>query len=137
MILDGKEATVASVGDSRAYLIRDGHMSALTEDHSMVAAMVATGKIKAEEAWSHPKANVLLHYIGATDSVDPDISTTRARPGDRFLICSDGLWGEMRDAEMLAILDRERDPRVAVQRLVRAATEAGGRDNITALVVDW
>ena len=137
MIATGKEMLVANVGDSRAYLLRDGHLSAITEDHSMVAAMVATGKIKAEDAWTHPKANVLLHYIGATGSVDPDVYTTAPRAGDRFLLCSDGLWGEVPNDAIQEILDSHTDPRKAVQHLVEAATAAGGRDNITVVVVDW
>jgi protein phosphatase len=136
MVADGDKMRIANCGDSRAYLFRDGHLSPITEDHSMVAAMVAAGKIKPEEAWSHPKANVLLHYIGSTGSVDPDLFTTKTRPGDRFLLCSDGLWGEVQDPHMRKILTAEKDPRMAVQRLVEAATQAGGRDNITAVVVD-
>jgi PPM family protein phosphatase len=136
MVSDGDKMQIANCGDSRAYLLRDGHLSPITEDHSMVAAMVAAGKIKPEEAWTHPKANVLLHYIGATGSVDPDVYTTQTRPGDRFLLCSDGLWGEVPDSKMRAILMAEDDPRRAVQRLVESATMAGGRDNITAIVVD-
>ncbi len=136
MVATPKKMVVGNVGDSRAYLFRDGHMNAITEDHSMVAAMVATGKIKPEEAFHHPKANVLLHYIGATGSVDPDFFEVDTRPGDRFLLCSDGLWGELVDRDITQILETEPDPRQAVHRLVEGATAAGGRDNITAIVVD-
>jgi len=136
MVMGGGKAIVANVGDSRAYLLRDGHMNPITEDHSMVAAMVATGKIKPEDAWNHPKANVLLHYVGATSGIEPDLFTIKTRPGDRLLLCSDGLWGEVQDRYLTLILDTERDPRNCVHRLIEAAMEAGGRDNITAIVVD-
>lgn len=136
LLLRGHTAFVGHVGDSRGYLFRDGALQQLTEDHSMVAAMLAAGKITAEEAKHHPKSNVLLNYLGSTRNLEPDVVRVDARPGDRFLLCSDGLWNEVDDAALAQVLRRETDPRRAVRRLLRAANDAGSRDNVTAIVVD-
>lgn len=134
--VDGKTALVGNVGDSRCYLLRGGELTLITEDHSMVAAMMAAGKITAEEARNHPKSNVLLNYLGSTRNLEADVFTVKVQPGDRFLLCSDGLWGEVQDTMLARILGSDPDPRRVVRRLVRAANDAGGRDNITAVVVD-
>lgn len=127
---------VGHAGDSRAYLLRDGELRRLTEDHSMVAAMVAAGKITEDEARTHPKSNVLLSFLGNSDDLEPDIEGFDVMPGDRLLICSDGLWGEVVDADIERILGTDIDPRRTVNRLLRAANDAGGSDNVTAAVVD-
>lgn len=132
----GDTLYVGNVGDSRAYLCRKGQLEQLTEDHSMVAAMVAAGKITAEEAVNHPKSNVLLNYLGSTRNFEPDLLRVPVQPGDRLLLCSDGLWTEVRPATMTSIVSAERDRRRAVRRLLRAANDAGSRDNVTAIIVD-
>jgi PPM family protein phosphatase len=133
---DKRSAFVGHAGDSRVYVLRDGTLIPLTEDHSMVAAMVAAGKITAAEARTHPKSNVLLSFLGSTTEFEADVSAVETKPGDRFLVCSDGLWGEVPDPAIADILGNEVDPRVAARRLVRAANDAGGGDNVTVLVVD-
>ncbi len=129
-------ALLANVGDSRAYRQREGKIEQISEDHSMVAAMVAAGKITEEEARHHPKSNVLLNFLGMNVDLEADIHPVDVRAGDRFLLCTDGLWGEVRDAEIARLLQIESDPRRAVHRLLRAANDAGGRDNCTVLVID-
>jgi protein phosphatase len=126
---------LAHVGDSRAYRIRGKTLTPLTEDHSMVAAMVATGKISREEARTHKRANVLLQFLGGSDEVEPDVEKADVKSGDRVLICSDGLWGEMPEEVLAALLDDELEPRRQVRVLVNAANDAGGSDNVTALLV--
>lgn len=129
-------ALLANIGDSRAYRLREGALEQITEDHSVVAAMVAAGKISAAEARDHPKANVLLNFLGMNLDLDVDIAQVDLRPSDRFLLCTDGLWGEVSDQEIARQLHHEGDPRRAVHRLLRAANDGGGRDNCTVLVVD-
>lgn len=132
----GDRAVVAHMGDSRAYRLRDGVLAPLTEDHSVVAAMVAAGKLRPEEARSHPKANVLLSFLGAGPEAEPDVALVDVHPGDRWLLCSDGLWGELDPVTLARVLAEAQEPRQAVRRLLRAANDAGSRDNLTAVVVD-
>ena len=127
---------LANLGDSRAYLLRGGELRQLTEDHSVVAARIAAGTLTREEARKHPSANVLLHYMGRERDADPDIYQLDPKPGDRILLCSDGLWGEVDDRRLSGLLAEHTDPRRTVRRLVRAANDAGGHDNVTALIID-
>jgi protein phosphatase len=123
-------------GDSRAYRWRDGELTRLTDDHSMVAAMVAAGKITEAEARTHPKSNVLLSFLGNAEDLEPEIESFDMLPGDRVLICSDGLWGEVLDEKIEQLLGSDIDPRRTVNRLLRAANDAGGSDNVTAVILD-
>ncbi|MFT4625560.1 MAG: serine/threonine protein phosphatase PrpC [Myxococcota bacterium] len=137
VVIDGKSKVwIGHSGDSRAYLLRDGELRRLTEDHSMVAAMVAAGKITEAEARTHPKSNVLLSFLGNSEDLEPDIEGFDVDPGDRILMCSDGLWGELVDEDIERILGTDIDPRRSVNRLLRAANDAGGSDNVTAVVLD-
>lgn len=136
LLLGGRQAVVAHAGDCRAYLLRGKQLKPVTTDHSLVQAMVERGTVKPEEARTHPKANVILNYIGQDAEIDVDCASVKVLPGDRWLLCSDGLWGELTDAELSSHLLTWREPRRCVQRLVREAYEAGGRDNITVVVVD-
>ncbi len=132
----GDEVVVGNLGDSRAYLLRGGELRLLTEDHSLVGAQVAAGKLSADDARNHPQANVLLHYIGRERDADADIYHLDARPGDRFLLCTDGLWGPVERRRLATLLSEHKEPRRTVRRLLRAANDAGGPDNVTAMVVD-
>lgn len=129
------EGHVAHVGDSRAYLVAGSKLVPATEDHSMVAAMVANGKISREEARTHPRSNVLLQYIGATDEAEPDVSRIALKPGQQLLLCSDGLWGELPEVELEEGLNEQLENWRRVNALVTRAKQAGGKDNITALLV--
>ena len=136
MLRSGQRVVVANLGDSRLYLLRDGQLRTITEDHSLVAARVAAGNLSAEEARVHPDSNLLLHYLGHEDEVEPDLYELDAQPGDRFLLCSDGLWGELQQRRLTRLLGEDLDTRRTVRRLVRAANDAGGKDNVTAMVID-
>ena len=133
-VVRGGELTVANVGDSRAYLIRDGQMRQVTHDHSVVARLVAEGVITPEQAERHPQRHVISRSIGARANVEADIFTGTFHPGDRLLLCSDGLTEHVTDEEILAAMEAE-DPETSGQRLVNLANDRGGTDNITVLVV--
>jgi serine/threonine protein phosphatase PrpC len=126
-------AWVAHVGDSRAYRLRDGFMAPLTADHSTVAELVRLGQITLEEAAVHPRRNEILRSIGAEASVQVDVAPVDVRPGDQYLLCSDGLSGLVSDLEMGAALLRE-SPEDATRILVDLANERGGPDNVTVMV---
>ena len=128
-------AFIANVGDSRAYLLRQEVLHQVTRDHSLVARMVEQNRITREEARTHPHSNILLRTVGTERDVDIDIFSVELEPGDRLLLCSDGLWGEVEDEDLEAILNHYEEPRVACRELVRAAHHGGGRDNITVVIV--
>jgi protein phosphatase len=134
-VLLGPENTgwVAHIGDSRAYRLRGGRLDQITADHSWVSEEVRRGQITAEDAKSHTMRNVLLRSIGVEPHVEVTLSTIDLKPGDRFLLCSDGLWGEVEDGPIAEILTRE-DPANAVRQLVDLANENGGSDNVTVQV---
>jgi len=136
VIQDGR-LTVAHLGDSRAYLWREGQLRQLTEDHSVPAALHKQGRITAEEVRTHPQRHVLYRCLGLEPDVPVDLYPAVAlRPGDTVLLCSDGLWDMVYPAERLgAYLASEATVAQICRRLVDAANEAGGEDNITALLV--
>jgi len=129
----GRRAWVAHVGDSRAYRLRDGELHQITEDHSWVSQEVRNHRITAVEADNHPMKNVLLRSIGVSDRVEVSVSPIEIHAGDRFLLCSDGLWGEVPSESIAEILAGE-EPGSAVQMLVDLANDCGGSDNITVQV---
>jgi len=131
---EGGEAWVAHVGDSRLYLLRNGRLDALTADHSVVAQMQQEGFISAEEAQTHPRRNELTRSVGVDASVEMDVARIAVKPGDRFLLCSDGLCGYLGDVEIREVLERERPPNAA-RILVDRANAKGGYDNVTVQVV--
>lgn len=128
------ESFVGWVGDSRAYRLRDGELQPITQDHSWIAEALRSGALTPEQAADHPHRNQLLRCLGASREVEIDVRPLDVRPGDRFLLCSDGLWGEVPEPEIAAILGRE-EPAEASRRLVARANENGGRDNVTVQVV--
>ena len=130
-------AHLAHMGDSRIYLYRHGNLTQLTEDHSVVALLLKRGDITPEEARRHPARGRLSRYVGMEGEVYPDVQTVRLREGDRLLLCTDGLTGPVSDDEIAALLRANLDPEAACQALVDAANDAGGKDNITVLVVNW
>lgn len=128
---------LAHVGDSRAYLLRDGELRMLTEDHTLVSRMVREGKLTPEEAQIHPQRSILTRALGVEVEVEVDVGTHGVRPGDRILICSDGLTSMVPEDEIREILSTNDDPQSASDALVEAANAAGGQDNITAVVLDF
>lgn len=133
---EDEELAYISVGDSRIYLLRDGELSRLTVDHSLVEELVREGAITPEEARTHPKRNVVTRAIGIEAFVQVDSATIVPYTGDRFLLCSDGLFNEVEPEKIASILRRLSEPHDAAAELVRLANENGGRDNITVVVVD-
>ena len=133
LVEDGRVA-IGHVGDSRAYLIRGHSLEQLTEDHSLVAELVRSGKLSPEEAEGHPQRSVITRALGTDPDVDVDTFSVETRPGDLFLLCSDGLTSMVDDETILAEVDRNRADLVAAAKaLVRAANKGGGEDNITVV----
>ena len=133
----GRDAIgVVNVGDSRLYLLSDGALTQITEDHSLVATMVRQGRLTEAEAAVHPQRNILTRALGIDGSVLVDSWEILPVLGDRYLLCSDGLFNEVDDNRIAATLRRLADPQEACRELVRLANEGGGRDNITCVVVD-
>ncbi len=136
VLVQGEHATIAHVGDSRAYRLRDGELEQLTEDHTLVHQLVEEGRITADQAGHHPQRSILTRAVGVEPSVDVDESTIELRSGDRLLLCTDGLTGMLSDEAIRDVLASEEDPQGASDRLVEAANAAGGDDNITVVVID-
>ena len=134
---DQPEALVlANVGDSRTYLYRHGRLRRVTIDHSYVQELVSTGHITDDEARTHPRRNIITRALGIEPDVKVDWWTLPLVRGDRFVLCSDGLVDEVPDAEISRILKEHSDPQAAVDVLIEMANEAGGRDNVTVIIVD-
>jgi len=130
-------AEISHVGDSRAYLLRDGELKPITEDHSLVAELVRSGDLTRDEASEHPQKNLITRALGAEVEVEVDTTVLPIRSGDRFILCSDGLSDMIPETRMLDLLTfSPEDPEKAAQTLVSAALEAGGTDNVTVVVVD-
>jgi protein phosphatase len=129
-------AYVAHVGDSRIYLVRDGAIRQLTQDHSLVASMVREGLITSEEAETHPRRNILQRSMGVSEQVEVDVlQPLTMKEGDTFLLCSDGLHGLVKEDEMLGVLGvAGQEIEVAAQELVRRALSRGAPDNVTVIV---
>jgi protein phosphatase len=123
------------VGDSRLYLWRDGQLTQLTEDHSLVYELYKMGNISREEMRSHNLRNIITRAIGTHPQVEPSLGSIDVRPGDIFLLCSDGLTTMLEPDEIAAALAAGTQPSPIVQTLVAKANEAGGRDNITILLI--
>lgn len=130
-------ARIAHVGDSRAYLLRDGDFQAITEDHTVVGRMVRQGRLTAEEAARHPQRSVLERALGVGEELVVDVFERRVLPGDRVLLCTDGLTALVDDQTITEVLSSESNPETAATSLVRLAVNAGGLDNVTAIVIDY
>ncbi len=136
ILILGNQMTLAHVGDSRAYSISEnGSMEALTRDHTLVKRLVELGRITTDEAAVHPQKNVLYRALGQGEPFDPDLNTMQLPDDGYLLICSDGLWGVVPEEEIHRLVLEAEAPEVACMRLVEAAIEAGGPDNITAILV--
>jgi protein phosphatase len=135
-VVEGDRATVAHVGDSRAYLWRRGRLRQLTEDHSVPGALLKQGRISPEEARDHPHRHILYRCLGLQPKLEIDLYPAfPIEPGDVLLLCSDGLWDMVYPDERLAgYLASEAGPPAICRRLVDAANEAGGEDNVTVLL---
>jgi PPM family protein phosphatase len=130
----GDEISLGHVGDSRAYLLRDGELEQITRDHSLVAELERTGQITPEAAEHHPQRSIITRALGPEPDVEVDTYTVAGRPGDLFLLCSDGLTSMISDDEVATILRGTQELERAADELIRAANQSGGKDNITVVV---
>jgi len=136
VLMLGTQAHIAHVGDTRAYLVSDGRMQQITRDHSLVDQLVELGQLTAAEAENDPRKNVLVRAVGQSGSLEVDTHLRPVPPGGRLLLCSDGLWGLLSEEEMAQIIAEAPSLQAACEALVEAANEAGGRDNITAILIE-
>lgn len=132
----GDVLAVANVGDSRVYRYGDGRLTQVSDDHSLVADLVRAGDLTEEEAARHPQRNILTRALGIESALSVDTWELPIQADDRYLLCSDGLFNEIDDDRIAALLAGHDNPELTAATLVRAAVEAGGHDNVTALVVD-
>ena len=135
MLIAGTRIGLLHIGDSRAYLLRDGDLTQITHDHTLVQSFVDEGRITLEQASSHPQRALILRALKGDDEMDLDLSVRDTKPGDRYLLCSDGLSGVVSDQTLRETLQAP-DPQAAVDRMVELALRAGGPDNITCIVAD-
>ncbi|WP_461076317.1 MerR family transcriptional regulator [Streptomyces deserti] len=137
LLWTGSRLALVHIGDSRAYLLRDGGLSRITHDHTMVQSMIDEGRLTPEEAATHPRRTLLLKALtGGEPAASPDLRLHEARPGDRYLLCSDGLSTVVPDDRIHALLSSLPAPDEAVHALVAAANHAGGPDNVSCVVAD-
>src|SRR5262245_1820300 len=133
-LVEDDRVFIGHVGDSRAYLIRDGHLDQLTDDHSLVAELVRGGKLTPEEAETHPQRSVITRALGTESDIDVDTFTVQAEPRDLFMLCSDGLTTMVDDETILgAVAEHRPDLKEAAKALINAANRGGGEDNITVI----
>jgi serine/threonine protein phosphatase PrpC len=136
LLEDGDMVHVANVGDSRGYLLRQGELSQVTVDHSLVQELVDDGRLSPEDAERHPQRSVITRALGIDPEVEFDLFTYKLQVGDRLLLCSDGLSDVVEPTQIRNVLLRVRSPQKAARQLVTVANEQGGPDNITVIVVD-
>ena len=129
-----KEMIIGQIGDSRAYLLREGELTQVTNDHSMVADMVRKGVLTEEQAACHPMRNYITRAVGTEEDIDIDLSMHDRKKGDRWLICSDGLYGMITRSQLLQMMMSE-DMEKAADDLLEAAMQGGGKDNITLILL--
>lgn len=136
VLIQDDQAFIVNVGDSRTYLLRNGELSVLTKDHSLVQRLVDEKQITADEVYTHPQRNLIYRSLGAGHkNVEPDVFHQPLQDGDMLLLCSDGLWEMVRRQDLVSILRQEDDPGQICDRLIDAANAHGGEDNITAVVI--
>ncbi len=135
-LVQNDQAYIANVGDSRTYRLRGNQLLPITRDHSLVARLVESNQITAEEVYTHPQRNLIYRSLGAGHkNVEVDVFHEVLQPGDTLLLCSDGLWEMVHQEELLKTLQEQASPQVLCDKLIEMANESGGEDNITAVVV--
>ena len=130
----GTQAYIAHVGDSRAYVMKEGILEQITQDHSVVDRLVHAGQLTPDEAAVHPQKNVLYRAIGQSSVLEVDTHVRKIGPGEYLLLCSDGLWGLVDEEDMVDLIEGASSLQGACEDLIAAANEAGGSDNITAIL---
>jgi protein phosphatase len=137
-LLDDSEGLIGHIGDSRAYRLRDGELKQLTEDHTLVNELARSGQLSPEEAARHPRRNVLTRALGTDKDVEVDVQRIDWKPGDRLLLCSDGLSGLVEGHLILgALAESSGDLEQLADRLIALALLAGGDDNVTVALIDY
>jgi protein phosphatase len=127
---------VANVGDSRLYIINDREIRQITRDHSLVEEMIRVGGIARADARNHPDKNIITRAVGVSDTVEPDFFTVEIKEGDTVLMCTDGLTNMLEDEEIRMIVNGSRDIVEKAEKLIKAANDNGGRDNITVVLIE-
>lgn len=135
MVINGERYMIGQVGDSRAYLLRDGQLLQITKDHSYVQEQVDAGYLTPAQARTHPYSNVITRCVGANSDVAPDVYGGTLHGSDHFLLASDGLTGMLEDEDLLTILTSGRSPGELVDKLISEANRRGGLDNVTVIIV--
>jgi len=136
MLLMGDTAFFAHVGDSRAYLLSQGKMQQITEDHSLVGRLLEAGAISEEEALEHPQRNIIYRSVGQGENLQADWYTIEMPPDGRILLCTDGLWGSVPEQEMPQIIVTAANPQEACDRLVDVARQRGSVDDVTIILIE-
>ncbi|MGI6732826.1 MAG: Stp1/IreP family PP2C-type Ser/Thr phosphatase [Anaerovoracaceae bacterium] len=136
LLLRGKKAYIFNVGDSRAYLYRQGVLTRITEDHTYVNELLKSGRISEYEAEVHPKRNIITRAFGSEETIAPDFYQFDVTVGDRILLCTDGLYNEVAEEQIRELTHRERDLEKLVMSLIHSACDNGGKDNITVICVE-
>lgn len=136
IVIDGIAAWVAHLGDSRTYLLSKQGLDQVTVDHTAVAEMIQAGLLEPEAVYDHPQRNILTQALGGEHLIEVDVSRFDVSVGERILVCSDGLWGMLRDNILERMLLQASPPHVLVNELIMAANEAGGEDNISVAICD-
>lgn len=134
-LVSGSQALVAHLGDSRAYRLRAGRLERLTKDHTIAQLLVDRGELTPDQAATHPGHGQLTRFVGMAGEATPDVKHIQLLAGDRLLLCTDGLTAMLSDSQISSLLLQWSPPAEACRQLIAAAREAGGKDNITALVV--
>lgn len=134
--IDQKDLYIANIGDSRAYVIRDNIPSQITEDHTYVNNLINAGTLTKTEAREHPQKNIITKALGTESNIDPDFYRTELMAGDKIMLCTDGLHGELSDKEMADIIAMHENMNDACRSLVEAANTRGGHDNITVICIE-
>ena len=134
-LLFDQKFLMANIGDSRGYLFRDGQLHQLTEDHSLVNELVKRGEISAEQARQHPQKNIITRTLGISPDADIDTNLYQIQPGDQLLLCSDGLTNMVTDQQLATVLATTQTSTQKCETLIKLANAAGGKDNITALLM--
>lgn len=135
-VVSASRALIAHLGDSRAYLFREQQLQRLTRDHSLIQELIDAGEVAIEDAAEHPSRNIITRHLAMRPRPLPDTAVVELRPGDRLLLSSDGLHGVVDESSLAQILDAHPEPDDACAALIDAANQAGGPDNITAVVID-
>jgi PPM family protein phosphatase len=136
MLWDGSTFALAHLGDSRAYLLRDGALYQITKDHTLVQSMVDEGRITEDQAAVHPRRSMVLRVLGSEGRAEPDLSLREGEVGDRYLLCSDGLTNVLGPETLHEVLTGFAEPDAAVHRLIDLANQGGSPDNVTVIVAD-